>query len=96
MRSFDLNVPRYSAGLFSWTGNHGVADASALQCGVGKVPHVRCYLDNELHGMEIQSPITGSVKQFVFVSPVVDSDGDITHWIYNSIDLLFTLWVINS
>ena len=79
---FTRQVPQYDGSKFIWNSNNrtGICDASDLGLRAGRFPWGQAYSDACDAGIEIRSPLTGMVVQFVL-------DKDEEHWEFTSINV---------
>jgi hypothetical protein len=89
-----LPLPTYAGSKFTWSRNHGVAEASDLECGTGKIPGSKIYDDAADYGFMV----IGNTKNliFSFIGEDRDREGDITGFRYKSLCGTVSILIIND
>lgn len=89
-----LPLPAYSGSKFTWSKNHGVAEASDLNCGTGKIPGSKIHDDAADYGFMVIGNHRNLI--FSFVGEDRDREGDVTGFRYKSLCGAFEILIIND
>jgi len=90
------SVREFDAGIFTWEGNHGTADASDLDYGRFIIIATQLFDDACDVGFFLVSPRTGQKVLFTFLSEETDRHGEVQWWTYQSWDMKYTVQIFND